>query len=67
MNLAYLESADMRYFSDKKAHAESPEILLKNGYIDYVPQDYQRIDKKTGIIYFYNPDTTHWDSKMGEY
>lgn len=67
MNLGYLEQADSRYFQDTKEHAVVPVNLLKEGYIDYVPVDFQQDSKnKQGIEYYYNADTAHWDYRMGE-
>ncbi|MBP9812471.1 hypothetical protein KBC86_03750 [Candidatus Gracilibacteria bacterium] len=66
MNLSYLEQADAKYFQDKKEHAETPEILLKNKYIDYSPIDFQQDNKaKQGIEYFYSTEINNWDYRMG--
>jgi hypothetical protein len=64
LNLAYLEEADNRYFADKKVHAIDTRTLFEAKYIDYFPHDYQRQDATQEIIYFYNADNKHWDSKM---
>ena len=65
MNLAYLEQADTRYFTDKKEHAMTPKELFQGKYIDYIPHDFQKQDDKTGIVYEYDRETGHWDYTMG--
>ncbi|MDD2916903.1 MAG: hypothetical protein PHH70_03625 [Candidatus Gracilibacteria bacterium] len=65
INLSYLEQADARYLHDKKEHAILPSILLKSGYIDYNPIDFQQdIKNKQGIEYFYSTETNNWDYRM---
>lgn len=41
MNMSYLETADNRYFQNKKQHALDPKTLFDAKYIDYIPQDFQ--------------------------
>lgn len=63
MNVGYLETADLKYFQDKKMHANAPEVLYANKYIDYIPVDFQRDDRQ-GIVYYYNSEIDAWDYKM---
>lgn len=67
MNLSYLEHADARYFQDKKEHAPAPSELLKQGYIDHDPIDFQQdAEHKQGIEYYYDTENKHWDYRMGQ-
>ncbi len=66
INLLYLEQAWERYLWDAPTAEDiSPDILLKKGYIDIIPQDFQKYtDSDRGIIYFYDPNIQGFDYKM---
>lgn len=66
MNMAFIENADIKYFSDKKKHARSAKVLFDEWYIDFLPLDFQQ-EKDYWIIYFYNDTISHWDYKMWKY
>lgn len=63
INLYYLDSANKTYFTDKWTKATTPEELLKNWYIDYIPKDFQQY-KDYGIIYEFNTKTGYFDYQM---
>jgi hypothetical protein len=64
LNLEYLENADIGFFKKHKKHAGDAMELFETKSIDYFPRDYQKMDDKNEVIYFYNADNGHWDSKM---
>ena len=68
INLMYLEAADAKYISDNPSEvsAGSPEVLLEQKYISFIPTDYQQYtDTGEGIIYSYNPEIGRFDYQMG--
>ncbi|PZM86445.1 hypothetical protein DLH72_00905 [Candidatus Gracilibacteria bacterium] len=66
LNLYYLEEANKKYKEKFEKNSETPKDLLKNGFIDYIPVDYQQ-EENYGIIYFYNNEIGVYDYKMGKY
>ena len=65
LNLGYIEEADKNFFKDKQRHAIDPEELLKNKYINYLPEDFQKWKEGERVIYFYNDEIKSWDYKTG--
>lgn len=65
LNIYYLSEADTRYKADHNGQsAQTAQILKNTWYIDYIPNDYQKYDDGTGIIYRYNPDIDNFDFEM---
>ena len=65
MNLSYLENADKQYQKKFSKSAIRPFYLKKEGFIDYIPIDFQKgEDKGEHVIYYYNTDNNLWDTKM---
>lgn len=72
INLLYLEEADANYVADhpEEVSAHTPEKLLKEWYISFIPTDYQQYTDKNdneeyGIIYRYNSIIGRFDYEMG--
>lgn len=65
INLYYLDEANKKYFKETWNNAVMPEDLLKEGYIDYIPKDFQQY-KDYGIEYQFNTKTGYFDYQMGE-
>ena len=42
MNLKYIQDADAEYFKKTGSHARNAKVLLDEGYISYLPEDYQK-------------------------
>ncbi|MDD2907830.1 MAG: hypothetical protein PHH98_04260 [Candidatus Gracilibacteria bacterium] len=66
LNLYYIEKNNERYLKDKGENAFDAKILFDNGYLDYLPTDFQQ-SEDYGIIYKFNYDTNHYDYDMGRY
>lgn len=67
-NLAYIETGDMTYREQNGRSAKNAQILKEAGYIDYLPQDFQRNGGDNfEVIYFYNDKTKSWDYRRGAY
>ncbi|MDD3302800.1 MAG: hypothetical protein PHN31_04525 [Candidatus Gracilibacteria bacterium] len=66
MNLLYLDEANKNYFKSTGKNSKNPKELFDNGYIDYIPKDFQQY-KDYGIIYQYNEKTGFYDYEMGDY
>lgn len=67
INLMYIENADAQYVLDNPGEisAKTPEKLFENGYIDFIPTDYQQYtDEWYGIQYRYSDDTKRFDYEM---
>lgn len=58
INLIYLDTADKKYQAEHDGQsAKNPRTLLRNGYINFIPTDYQQYEEEDyGIIYTYNED-----------
>ena len=70
LNLMYLDQADSRYIIDHtgSVSAMTPEILLKEKYINFIPTDFQQYsDTNQGIIYKYNDEIRRFDYEMYSY
>ena len=67
MNLKYIETGDARYFAKTQAHAPNAKFLFDNGYLDYLPRDYQKQDEEYEIIYIWDAELQRWDFEMGKY
>jgi len=65
-NLAFLDQINVWYFKKNNKYAMTPEQLKEEGYIHFVPKDYQQYDTY-GIIYQYSMDTKKFDYKMWDY
>ena len=67
LNLAYIEKANGVFKKDNNwESAENAEHLYEEGYIEYLPVDFQQYEKYW-IIYEYNSDTWNFDYKMSSY
>jgi len=64
LNLFYLEEANKKYKQEVWENADTPKILFNNWYIDYIPVDFQQ-EENYWIIYFFNPEISNYDYKMG--
>lgn len=63
LNLAYLDSANSKFFNDNKKYAETSNELFEKKYINYIPVDFQQYDTYW-IIYTFNKKTWYFDYKM---
>ncbi|MBW7954349.1 hypothetical protein H3C61_00850 [Candidatus Gracilibacteria bacterium] len=66
LNLAYIEEGNKKYLKDKKINAKNAKVLFDDGYISYLPTDFQQYDDY-GIIYIFNNETGNFDYEMGKY
>ncbi|MGE4443818.1 MAG: hypothetical protein AB7E37_02415 [Candidatus Altimarinota bacterium] len=66
LNLAYIEQANKKYFSEKGINAKNAKILYDEGYLDFLPTDFQQYGEY-GIIYIFNEDTQNFDYEIGNY
>ncbi|PID87465.1 hypothetical protein CSB07_01500 [Candidatus Gracilibacteria bacterium] len=67
LNLYYLEKANEKFKKNNNGlSARNAKVLFNQGYIDYLPIDFQQYEEQ-GIIYEYNPDTGFFDYEMGKY
>ena len=67
INLMYIEQADEKYVLDHpdEVSAMTPGKLYEEGYINFIPTDYQQYeDRDYGIIYRYNEDIGRFDYEM---
>lgn len=67
INLMYLENADIKYINDNPSEvsAMTPEKLLENWYITFIPTDYQQYeDENYGIVYRYSSAIGRFDYEM---
>lgn len=66
LNLAYIEQANKKYFSEKWVHAKNAQILYKEWYLKFLPTDFQQYGDYW-IIYIFNNDTQNFDYEMWNY
>ncbi|MCP4522773.1 MAG: hypothetical protein GY828_00985 [Candidatus Gracilibacteria bacterium] len=67
LNLSYIEAANEKYKQDHNGeNAEDGQELFDNGYINFLPTDFQQYDGY-GIIYQYKPETGFFDNEMVDY
>lgn len=66
LNLAYIEQANKLYFEANWKSAPDAQTLFDEGYIDFLPTDYQQYDTY-GIAYIFNEETGSFDYKMIDY
>lgn len=67
MNLYYIEAADAKYRLDNNnTPSKHAKQLYNDGYIDYLPQDFQQYEDYE-VIYEYSPDTDTYDYSNGIY
>lgn len=66
LNLAYIEDGNRIYFEEKWYAAKNAQILFEEGYLAFLPTDFQQYENY-GIIYTYNEETGNFDYEMGNY
>jgi len=67
INLFYIEQANEQFKKDHNENsARHAKALYDEGYIDFLPTDFQQYDGY-GIIYIYNTKTKRYDYEMGNY
>jgi len=66
INLAYVEEAFRKYKKDKNMLAWSAKFLYDEGYIKFLPTDFQQY-KDYWIVYIYNEKTWNFDYEMRNY
>lgn len=68
LNLLYVENWNRLFQQENKQWlpARTAKALYEDGYIDFLPTDYQQYENH-GIIYQYNYDTERYDYSMGNY
>jgi len=65
--LFYIEQANEQFKKDHNENsARHAKALYDEGYIDFLPTDFQQYDGY-GIIYIYNTKTKRYDYEMGNY
>ncbi|USN58072.1 MAG: hypothetical protein H6767_07120 [Candidatus Peribacteria bacterium] len=63
----YIEAANEQFKTDHNGNtARNAKALLNEGYIDFLPTDFQQYETY-GIIYEYNPELGTFDYTMGNY
>ncbi len=63
LNLFYIESANKIYHQETWNNSKNQEELSKNGYLDYIVEDYQQYEDYW-IQYFYNEKTNSYDYEI---
>lgn len=66
LNLAYIEIWDQKYHKEKWKPSFDAKQLYDDGYLDYLPIDFQQYDDHW-IIYEYNEETWFYDYSMWTY
>ncbi len=67
INLHYIELADAKYrLEHNNEPSENAKQLFDDGYIDYLPRDFQQYEDYE-IIYEYNDETDRYDYSSGNY
>lgn len=67
LNLEYVSRANDKYKQNNNwKNAPHAKFLFDEGYLDYLPVDYQQYDSY-GIIYYYNEETWVFDYMSGRY